>query len=452
MKKLTKSALWVLSLSIAALFSCNDPTVIGSDLLSGDQLDIDFTDTLTLKARTVANDSMVVWKTGSNSVLLQYFPLGDFQDPVFGRTVASVYAQFVTNTSLPDFDSTIHVLDSVVFTIPLNKDLSYGELDEPYTLEVYEMDEVLYATETYTNSDSFAVKPTPLATHTFVPNFTDSIIVMEPNADTVREVKLPPHLRLKLDKEAFKRFLGFDSLTMTIDSNFVKQFKGLWLKPVSQNAGLVSLNLRNSTLTNLRFYYSEGTDKKSYDFHSFTGNPIVMHQRNYYGGSVAEPYISQAGAERNDSLLFMQGLNGVNIEFEIPYAEDLKGILINKAELILPIISMPGDNEAYAPVAQIYAVEIVSEDSSLVVDDIYLPVRNLTADDFGAYFGGTAPEDDDVYKMAFSAHLQKMIAGDTSKKLRFTAYLRSERAARVVLGGPSHSTSPAKLKISYTRY
>jgi Domain of unknown function (DUF4270) len=451
MKKLTKSALWVLSLSIAALFSCNDPTVIGSDLLSGDQLDIEFTDTVTLKARTVLNDSMIVWRTGTNSVLFSNFAFGDFQDPVFGRTVASIYTQFVTNTSPVVFDST-SVLDSVVLIIPYNSTLAYGNVAAPFTMEVYEMSEDMVASETYINSDSFAVNPMQLAAHTFTPNFTDSITVMEPNADTVRAVKQPAHLRIKLDTAIFHNFLELDSASINNDSSFLSKFKGLWLKPGSQNAGLLNFNMR-STQCNLRFYYrEEGTKKKSYDFHSFVGNPIVLHQRNYYGGGTIAPYISQAGEMRNDSFLFIQGLNGVNIELEIPYAEDLKGIIINKAELVFPIVKMPGDDTANAPVAQLYASEIVTDDSSFVIDDIYLPIRNLSTDDYGDYFGGKATSDDEFYKMALSAHLQKMIAGNTTKKIRFTVYFRSERAARVVLGGPSSYEYPAKLNISYTRY
>ncbi len=452
MKKLTKPALWVLPILFAALFACNDPTVIGSDLLSGDQLDIEFTDTITLKAQTIPNDSMVVWRTGTNAVLLQNFVFGDFQDPVFGRTVASIYAQYVTSTNLPDFEPG-QVLDSVVLMLPYNASLSYGKLTEPFTIEVYEMAEGMDGDEVYLSSDSFAVSAVPLAIHTFIPNLKDSLTVMEPTADTLREVKQPPHLRIKLDPARFTQFFSLDSATIANDSSFLEYFKGLWLKPANSSAGLLNFNLRNSSsLSNLRFYYRDGTDTLVYDFRSYSGNPIVLHQRNYYGGSTAEPYISQNGEERPDDLIFLQGLNGLNFELEIPYAESLDGIIINKAELILPIVSLPNDNMENGPVTQLYASEVVSDTSLAVIDDIYLPLFNLATDDFGNYFGGKAVEGEDYYKVALSAHLQKMIAGETTKKLRFTAHLRNERAARVVLAGPSNTTSPPKIRLSFTRY
>ena len=88
----------------------------------------------------------------------------------------------------------------------------------------------------------------------------------------------------------------------------------------------------------------------------------------------------------------------------------------------------------------------------LLIDDIYLPLLNLATDDFGNYFGGKAVADEDFYKVSLSAHLQKVIDGSSTKKIRFTVHLRNERAARVVLGGPSNTTSPAKLRLSFTRY
>ncbi len=444
MKKITNSAFLVLILTLVALFSCNDPSTIGADLLSGDQLDTEFTDTLTLKARTVVNDSMTVWGPGVNGVVFQNFAFGDFQDPIFGRTVSSIYAQIITNTSAPPFKPE-SVLDSVVLMVAYNKDLSYGKLDEPFTMEVYEMSQSIEVAKKYLSSDSFSVKPTPLAVHTFTPNLTDSLTVMETNADTVREVKLPPHLRIKLDTAFAGKILRLDSLTLATDSLFLDYFKGIWLKPASQNAGLLSFIMRSGN-TNIRFYYNDGGKKKSYDFKAFSGNPVVLHQRNYYGGSIVGNQIGQ-GSE----MLFMQGLNGVNIEFEIPYADELKGLIINKAELILPILTLPEDKTEYVPVRQIFAVEVTSDTSVTILDDIYLASISHPSSDFGNYFGGKVTSDN-TYKMNLASQLQRMISGSSKKKLLFSVHLRSERAARVVVGGPNHPDTPAKLKIWYTKY
>jgi hypothetical protein len=229
---------------------------------------------------------------------------------------------------------------------------------------------------------------------------------------------------------------------------FSKAFNGIWLKPASQNAGLLSFIMRSAN-TNIKVYYSDGSAKKSYTFKAFSDNPVVLHQRNYYGGSAAASHLYQTGSEQSDSILFLQGLNGTNIEFEIPYAESLQGLIINKAELILPILN--DDTDDYKPVSQIYAVEIASDTSDVVLDDIYYASISHATSDFGEYFGGKV-KSDNTYSLNLASQLQKMADGTSSKRIRLTVHFRTERAARVVLGGPNHAVSPAKLKIRYTKY
>jgi hypothetical protein len=448
MKKLTYSAFWMLTLSFIALFSCNDPSEIGSDLLSGDQLDTEYVDTLTLKAHTVANDSFVVWGPGVNGTVFQNFAFGDYQDPVFGRTVASIFAQVVSDGSAPKFKSGTSVLDSIVLTLAYNTSLDYGKVDEPFTMEVYQMDQSLDVDEQYINTDSFSVKPTPLGTKTFTPNLKDSLTVLEPSGDTLKSVKVAPQLRIRLDDQLGNTFLGMDSVDVITDTTFLAAFKGIWLKPASQNAGLLSFIMRSAN-TNLKLYYSDGSAKKSYTFKIFSDNPVVLHQQNYYGGSEVAAHLVAPGSSVSDSILFLQGLNGTNIEFEIPYIESLQGVIINKAELILPILN--DDTGDYAPVSQIYAVEIVSDTSAVVLDDIYYPSTRYPSSDFGDFFGGKA-RTDNTYSLNLASQLQRMIAGTSSNRIRLTVYARSERAARVVLGGPGHSAAPALLKIRYTKY
>ena len=250
MKKLTKPALWVLAISLAALFSCNDPSAIGSDLLSGEDLDTDFTDTLTLRARTVTSDSIRVWDSSASGVDFQNFAFGDFQDPIFGRSVSSIYAQMLPSNNKPDFGgSTTASLDSVVIMLAYNPALCYGKLDEPFTMELYEMDQSLDNDEVYYNTDSFAVKAVPFATAIFVPNIEDSLTIFSARADTVYEQILPAHLRITLagdDPFALSLF-NADTSVLNNDSVFLESFRGFWLKPASTNAGMLSFAMRPSS-------------------------------------------------------------------------------------------------------------------------------------------------------------------------------------------------------------
>lgn len=451
MKKLTNPALWVLYLSLVALVSCNDSSTIGADLLSDDELGVEFTDTITLSAYTVAEDSLLIWDSNTNGTIYQNFIFGDCQDPIFGRTVASIFAQIVPNTVVPDFEGA--TLDSVVLMLTYNEDLCYGNLDELFALEVYELDEQLDPDEDYYTVDSFAVKPAPVGIASFTPNVADSMEVLVPqgNPDTVITEKLPAHLRIRLENSFGQSLMQYDSATYANDTVFSAAFHGIWLKPTSQNAGLLNFAMRNST-SNLRVYYHTSSDTASYSFRIYNDDPVVMHHRNYYGGSTVEAHIAQAGEMRNDSFLFLQGLRGLNIELELPYIQSLNGVVINKAELLLPILSLPGEDEDFASVQQLYAVEVASDTSAFVLDDIGLPLARIPGSDFGDYFGGKPDETNGRYAINLTAILQRMTSGDAKNRIRLTPYIRAERANRVVLSGPAKYEAPAKLKVTYTKY
>ncbi|MBI5915871.1 MAG: DUF4270 family protein [Bacteroidetes bacterium] len=449
MKQLPQAAFLALTISLAALFSCNDPTVIGSDLLSGDQLDIDFTDTITLKARTVLDDSIRIWDPSPTSIEFVSFPFGDFIDPVFGRSTTSIYAQLNLNTSAPDFMD--GELDSIVLILPYDSSLCYGKFDEVFAMGVYRLDEPLIDSISYYNTDSFSVKPSPIAVKFFTPNVEDSVTVIVPEGDpdtTITE-RLVPHLRIRLDDAFAEEFFETDTSIFNHNDEFLEFFKGIWLKPASQNAGMLSFNMRNS-LAGLRVYYHEDTIHRQYNLRIYSGNPVTSHQRHYYGGSFAEAYISPANSDSNDSLLFLQGLTGLDLEFEIPYAESMKGVIINKAEIVLPILSLLEDDPAYDPVEQIFVTEVLTDSTSRSIDDLTFSIdRGGTK--FGDYFGGQVTTENN-YKINISAHFQDMIAGLVGKKLQLTVYLKPERPNRVVLAGPTHFSSPPKLKVSFTRY
>ena len=90
-------ALIVLLAGFCLFNACNDPTSIGSDLLEGDQLDLDYTDTLTIISKTVRDaDSVITFSTSSStpaSFRLSAYLAGNFDDPIFGRSESSIYSE-----------------------------------------------------------------------------------------------------------------------------------------------------------------------------------------------------------------------------------------------------------------------------------------------------------------------------------------------------------------------
>ena len=119
---------------LATLNSCNRPeTEIGLGYAEADLLGLSQTDTLTLRCRTVREDSL-------QSDNLSTAVLGRMFHPDFGWHTAGFVTQF--RLSAPDIDfGTNPLVDSIYLSLRYTGD-SYGELS-PQTIEVYELEDSL---------------------------------------------------------------------------------------------------------------------------------------------------------------------------------------------------------------------------------------------------------------------------------------------------------------------
>ena len=441
---------FIILFSITALIfhsACNDPTVIGSDLLAGDQLDIEFTDTVTIKSYNTVTDSVLTYVPGA--IVVESFPIGNFADPIFGTASSGVYAQLSLQSSLPNFP-TGSVLDSVVLILPYNGKGSYGNLEETYSLEIYKMAEAFPDTSLYSNQDYQLDKL--IGKIDYVPAVNDSVFVNPPgNPDSL--VKLPPQLRIQLKENGFDvELFEIDTQFFSSANAFEEYFKGIYIKPVSSNKGMPSFNFRTNT-AGIRVFYHLDTVYSEYLFPIFGGQVVTPKYEHDYSTSM----INLAGdflgehAPFSDSLLFLQGMSGINIVIEIPYAETLSDKVLNKAELVFPIQVLPGDDsQQYPPAEQIIISEIKSDGTFRVIDD-FIFARNRDFENFSKLFGGNVTIDY-TYRVNITTHLQDMSRGLVTEKMIVTMFLKAEQADRVVVSGPGNSAAPAKLELTYTNF
>ena len=74
----------VLALGVMVLFSCNDASVLGSNILPEENnLEVDFTDTISLISSTIKVDSTRVYDPNPSLQPGRYIA-GRVEDPVFG--------------------------------------------------------------------------------------------------------------------------------------------------------------------------------------------------------------------------------------------------------------------------------------------------------------------------------------------------------------------------------
>src|SRR5690606_33977804 len=109
---------------ILLLFSfCKEPVLKDDSLLPDEKLGLVFTDTLTLIAHTVREDSLRTDEMPDNL-------LGKMDDPIFGKSYASVYFQLRLLTNNVDLGSGVQ-LDSAVLMLRYSG--KYGDLTVPQT-------------------------------------------------------------------------------------------------------------------------------------------------------------------------------------------------------------------------------------------------------------------------------------------------------------------------------
>ncbi len=425
--------------------SCIDPTDLGSDLLREDRAEVNFIDTLTIRASTIRGEAPFVYGPAIVDQQSNYL-VGKMTDPIFGLSEAVMYGSPRLDFFGPDFSNT--ELDSIVLFLPYNRDslAFYGRWNEEFSLDVFRVTERIDRNRFYTADTSFAVNPLPLGSKTFAPRPFDSLEVAQYNGTSIDTITFPPHLRIPLSAEFGNEFLQLDSLILDNDDAFLDYFNGFQVKASSTNRGLLSFNLLN-TIGGIYVYYTkDDTLKRQFLIQMDQFSSRFSTFEHDYSGSVVENFI---GAQHSgDSLLFVQGLAGVETRIELPYVRNLEDLIINQAELIVEFEDLPEDVDSiYAPALQL---GLFTERGDGVREGVRDFALANALDDLSRLFGGVLSDPSNrsgTYTMNLSSHFQKMVTGEVDNVLYLVAFPKSERAYRSVLKG----TNSIKLNIAYSR-
>ncbi|MEZ4985005.1 MAG: hypothetical protein R2795_08220 [Saprospiraceae bacterium] len=151
-----------------------------------------------------------------------------------------------------------------------------------------------------------------------------------------------------------------------------------------------------------------------------------------------------------DSLLFIQGMEGLQTAITIPGLADYAGRVVNKAELELHVAALPEEDLSYfPPLAQIIAMYKNDEGQLVTIQDVSIS----TALNF--YFGGQPRVQEDgsyVYKINLSLHLQDVIDGKVDPVIYLVPFPRAGNAQRVILKGYGATDRPPVLNVNFTDF
>ncbi len=424
--------LLILLISLFILQACKKEGEIGLEQqIDEEGLFGTLVDTSTIRTFSVKDDTLISSRYIRNQ-------LGEFKDPLFGNTKASIAFQAVLSQNNVNFGTNL-VLDSVVLVLGYIGDKTqrfYGDTNSRMTINVYQLDESITEDSNYYSNRVFKIKPTAIGTTTYQPNPNDSLIVQnirDGRPDTVG--KVPPQMRVRLS-DAFGQELLSKSGALELSENsvFLNTYKGFYVtaSTTSGDGGVMSFDLTNTNRSYIVLHYKNSTDTTNFIFNinSVAAN-INRYEHDYTGTEVASQL---ADSSLGQTKTFIQSLAGLRAKVILPHIKRLTDsglIAVNKAELIVKPYS--GTEIPYAPIINLALKARRPDNSEFVVQT--------------AAYNSTTKE----YKLVVTNFLQQYLSGKLEiKELYLEDNSKQIRANRLVLSG-QNSADPIKLRIFYTK-
>lgn len=441
---MTTKKLLLLATLIISLSACKkDFTSIGLDM--EDDLLGATMDTTAVTAYSVLYDSLLTTNL-SNQVI------GEINDPVFGKTLGSVYSQFLlTGSDLYSLSEDFHpVLDSVVMMLQISN--FYGDTTAPLNIGVYELTEDLETEAYYSNST------TQHSSVNLNKNPQQSFYVRPNTPVLVDDENLSPHLRIRLDHQFGERLLS-RGLTWITNELLLEEFKGLYIEArSSHNTGcLLYCNMVSSLSGVILYYHTDLDDHLSYTFAASSEDGIFYNNFNHenYQGACQDLRRQILNHETsNAATLYLQAAGGVKTKISLPnirkkFAAIDNRVVINRAELVITNC-YPNENIFHQPAN--LAIQGVLKDGTLT----YIPDDELISPT--GFFGGTYNALTGEYRIRITQYVQNLILHDNlyADYVYLTIKGSGIRANRLVFYGSNldfgMDNKKLRLEIAYTPY
>jgi len=425
------------------LLACNDPIVVGSELLDGETLDVEFTDVVDVTARTVEGEPSITFRNipGGNYSAKTYM-VGSTDDAVFGTLEAVTYFSPILFNVYPSFSE--HVIDSVVLSIPLDSIGFYGDLSAIHNVELRAITESLKTrldeepVDTLLSDVAIEVEPTIWSTLNSPISYKDSVSFTTYSNASDSLINLVPQLRLELDSQFWIDLAGTAQDTLTPEE-LETQIPGFELRTTSTTSSIFGLDLSYTTSSrpaNINIYYKEGDSlRKTYRI------PLGRYKHSQFDYDYAGSDLQSSLDDPSSSeLLYIQSQAGTSIEVDLSNAKGYDDKILNYAELVMTV--QPEDEDLYQPISTLVPW-YVNESGNLQL------VNLLEASLSESYAGGSRTLS---YAMNLTSHINRIKKGElTNGKIFLIPELKAQRPNRSIILGPDHSDRPMKLNMILTK-
>jgi len=414
-RPLLAALFFALTLAFAA---CEKPEQrIGLDVQPEDDiLNLMYTDTFTIAALTVKEDSI---KTDELSLSLA----GNYIDPALGTVQTSFSTHLRLPTNNVDFGNLADIaLDSVVLSLAYEGTI-YGNLNDQ-TWSVKELGEIIYVDSSYYSNRDVILggELIDMASATQEINLEDWI-QQEPDS-------LVPQLRLKLQNSFGERILAASGTgDLANNDAFIQFIKGLNISSSTTDAGVIRFDVL-STASKVTLYYRNTVLEDTLQFALNINADCARFTRfnmDYSSGQLA-------GIENNplngDLLNYIQAGGGVKTKLVFPGLLELNNFeqrTINNAVLLLPIET--ADISSFEPQSSLFALTVNSDGESSAIPDQLLGPTHID---------GIYDEDNQWYRFNITRYVQAILNGDQeNNELYLVSNSSGVSVRRVILTGPN---------------
>jgi|GEM_PF-2708842 len=444
MKYNFKSLLYsLLAVGVFSAMGCSKPSEIGLSLVEQEQTDILTTDSSSIFLTT---QEATPTETHARSQMV----CGAYEDPNWGSTAASIYMNFRLNNTGATFPNA--VFDSLVLTLAYERFGHYGELEatKPTTAaqswDVARLTEDIVEGTTYKSDVTFTTGDVLKSGFIFNPN--DTVLVPIGAGDPVA------HLRIKLDDplgvalgEMFLNPQGANADLYNSNLDFKNLFKGLHVRPTPgyPNNSIVRFKSQDP-MTKLTLHYTDTSNnttvQRTFEFLRNEDAEVVSAFEHTHPTALTDN-------TPTDTVVYLQGLDGLHTKIEFPYVANYGDIIVNKAELVIHIADT-GTAEFPEPF-QIVAKIKDSGGNLVIIDDI---ATSLIRTGNYLLFGGVREQigatNTYLYRMQLAEEMQALVNGTTFERaiyLTTPSALDPERTTLINHQG----VNKAKLYLTYTK-
>lgn len=441
--------------SILLLFSaCKDPGTIGVGLLGDDELNIDFTDEVLVKAKIIPGDSIII------NPIYAGKSIGIVEEPVFGNTTNQLFVDTRASLfNLPEF--TDSVLDSVILRVPLREDIAFGDPEAIHHVEVFQLLEKFEdgkeALGDALDSSSELEYGDLLGDTMFVADYETTIIIRDHIAsDDTTTIELAPHLRVKLDDSFGEQFMGLSTDELP-DSTYRNMAKGFLIRNTPSANNLLALNFNAiEGGGQLEFFYTKSDSLKRI-YTARVGSDRFLNVNHEYDGSGSEVEAALNNLSDDQEILYQEPYAGTNIQFDLSGLKDFKDKVINNVCLELTLAEVANyDYELYPAIPNLIMTYRNEDDVIILISDISTVGISPEASEVAAIFGGVLDEDsttgDMVYRMDLTNHALQLINDELGDNYLVTikAFFENESPNRSIIHGNGVSGKGPKLKLVIT--